>query len=372
MAKQASRRGWGRVRKLPSGKWQAGYNGPDEQIHYAPLTFQAKIDAETWLGQERRLIEQEAWTPPSVRAAKVEAKPLTVGDYATAWLASRDLKPRTRALYSGLLEVHIRPSLGSKPLAEVTPSIVRAWHSDLLPKAPTRRAHAYSLLRTVMNAAVREELIDSSPCRIQGAGSSKRVHRIEPATDAELAAIIEGMPPRYSVAVLLAAWCSLRFGELIELRRGDIDTTRGLLKIRRGVVQLKGEHIVGSPKSAAGVREVHIPPHVVEAVKQHLHDFTGPGRDALVFTGETGSYVSHSVLRRRFKAACATAGRADLRWHDLRHTGATKAAQSGATLPELMNRLGHSTVQAALRYQHVARDRDAEIAKAMSDRAMER
>src|SRR5665811_83774 len=60
------------------------------------------------------------------------------------------------------------------------------------------------------------------------------------------------------------------------------------------------------------------------------------------------------------------AGREDLRWHDLRHTGAVLAAQTGATLAELMGRLGHSTPAAAMRYQHAARDRDTEIAKALS------
>jgi integrase len=76
------------------------------------------------------------------------------------------------------------------------------------------------------------------------------------------------------------------------------------------------------------------------------------------------------VLHRRFQKATEAAGRSDLRWHDLRHTGAVLAAQAGATLPELMNRLGHASAQAALRYQHLARDRDAEIAAAMSSRAL--
>ena len=61
-----------------------------------------------------------------------------------------------------------------------------------------------------------------------------------------------------------------------------------------------------------------------------------------------------------------TAGRGDLRWHDLRQTSAVLAAQTGATLAELMGRLGHSTPGAAMRYQHAAADRDAEIAKRLS------
>ncbi len=60
------------------------------------------------------------------------------------------------------------------------------------------------------------------------------------------------------------------------------------------------------------------------------------------------------------------ADRPDLRWHDLRHTGAVLAASTGATLAELMGRLGHSTPGAALRYQHAAQGRDIEIAKRLS------
>jgi integrase len=64
-----------------------------------------------------------------------------------------------------------------------------------------------------------------------------------------------------------------------------------------------------------------------------------------------------------FYPAREAAGRPDLRWHDLRHTGAVLAAATGATLAELMNRLGHSTVGVAMRYQHAAQDRDEEIAR---------
>ena len=76
--------------------------------------------------------------------------------------------------------------------------------------------------------------------------------------------------------------------------------------------------------------------------------------------------MSPSSLYRVFYRARESAGRPDLRWHDLRHTGAVLAAQTGATLAELMGRLGHSTPAAALRYQHVAADRDYEIACKLS------
>ena len=89
--------------------------------------------------------------------------------------------------------------------------------------------------------------------------------------------------------------------------------------------------------------------------------------DALLFPAADGvSHLAPSTLYTSFYRARDLAGRPDLRWHDLRHTGAVLAAQTGATLAELMGRLGHSTPQAALRYQHAAQGRDAEIARRLS------
>jgi integrase len=160
----------------------------------------------------------------------------------------------------------------------------------------------------------------------------------------------------------------MRFGELTELRRGDIDLRTNRVKIRRGVVRVDGEFIVGSPKSDAGSRDVAIPPHLVPLVKDHLSRHTGSGKDALLFpaAADSNSHMAPSTLYKVYYPARKAAGREDLRWHDLRHTGAVLAAQTGATLAELMGRLGHSTPGAAMRYQHAAADRDAEIAKRLS------
>lgn len=176
------------------------------------------------------------------------------------------------------------------------------------------------------------------------------------------------MPERYQLMVLLAAWCGLGFGEITELRRKDIDLTNGVVKIRRAVVRVEGEFIVGTPKSDAGTRDVNIPPHLLPAVKAHLTSNITGGRDGLLFpaAGDPTQHLAPATLYRVFDKARETAGRPDLRFHDLRHTGAVLAASTGATLAELMARLGHSTAGAAMRYQHAAQDRDRVIADALS------
>lgn len=369
-----AKRDFGTIRKRSNGRYQAYYMGPDQAFHRAPSTFETKSDAEAWLAGERRLIQYDDWSPTRSRRAKVIRATEAFGPYAEAWLEHRDLKPRTRALYRRQLDRFLLPYFADTSLRDVTPAVVRVWHSKLDPTKPTQRAHVYGLLRSIMATAVADEVIQANPCRVRGAGTTKRARKVEPATLDELEVLVTEMPARYRALVLIGSWCGLRFGEMAELRRGDIDLAAQQLHIRRGVVRIKGEVTVGSPKSEAGVRDVAIPPHLIPILEGHLAEHVGPAKDALVFSAvkDPGTQVHPNTLYRHWHRARETAGRPDLRIHDLRHTGAVLAAQAGATLAELMARIGHSTPQAALRYQHAARGRDTEIAAALSRLVEER
>ena len=368
------RRGFGKVRRLPSGRFQASYAGPDLARHTAPVTFEAKIDAEHWLAVEHRLIESGQWEAPKRRALALRGV-MTLREYAPGAIDRRrvrgePLRPRTRALYASQLERLVFPTFGDKPLRSITRDDVTRWYDSLGPSHPTQRAHAYSLLRAILGQAVTEGLVATSPCQIPGAGRSTRQRRIEPASLPELAAIVEGMPERLRLLVLLGAWCALRYGELAELRRRDVDLRRGVLSISRAVVRVDGADLVGRPKSVAGLRDVAIPPHLIPVIQAHLDEHVAAGPDALLFPRpRTNHHLVHTEVTKIFMTARAAAGRPDLRLHDLRHTGAVLAAQTGATLAELMARLGHSTPGAALRYQHAAAGRDAQIAARLSELA---
>ena len=179
------------------------------------------------------------------------------------------------------------------------------------------------------------------------------------------------MPDRLKLAVPLASWCALRFGELAELRRGDIDLADEVIQVRRAMAKLvgaPGRHVIGEPKSRAGVRDVSIPPHLLDAVEHHLAEHVAPDRDSLLFPSIPGGqhHLSLASMYRVWDKARRSVGRPDLRFHDLRHTGLVLAAQAGSTLAELMARAGHSTVGAALKYQHAAQSRDREIAALLS------
>ena len=362
------KRGFGSIRRLPSKRWQAMYTGPDGAWHKGPSTFDTSQDAEAWLTDERRLISSGGWTRATSRASRAKAsRALTFGQYAERWITERELKPRTRAHYQSLLAHQILPRFGEVPLREITSEEVRTWHASLDPSKRTLRSHAYGLVRTIFATAVADEKVLANPCHIKGASNVKRAKKIQPATLSELETLVAALPHRYRLMALLASWCALRFGELVELRRKDIDLTNGVIRVRRGAVRADGQVVIGTPKSEAGIRDVAIPPHLMPLVREHLTTAVQGGRDRLLFPAADGvSTLAPSTLYRVFYRARDAAGRPDLRWHDLRHTGAVLAAQTGATLAELMSRLGHSTPQAALRYQHVAQGRDAQIAAALS------
>lgn len=364
---RSTRRSFGRLRTFRSGRWKASYTGPDGALYEAPHTFADKVDAEAWLTDRRREIDAELWNADA--AAKPER--LTFGAYAAGWLAGRQvagrpIKDRTREHYQQILDDHLLDTFGSRQLAAIKPKDVRDWYATTLVDKPTMRSHAYSLLRTIMASAVNDEIIDANPCRIVGAGRAKRVHKIRPASVEELATLTEAMPERLRLMVTLASWCALRFGETVELRRKDIDLTAEVIRVRRAAVRTKGNYAVTTPKSDAGLRDVHVPPHLLPVIEAHLGTFVAKGHDALVFPADNGGHLQPSTLYRHWYKARDAAGRSDLRWHDLRHSGAVLAAATGASLAELMARLGHSTPQAAMRYQHAAQGRDREIAALLS------
>jgi integrase len=361
------KRTFANIAQLPSRRWQVKYTGPDGMRRYAPHTFDTRLTAEAFVVATRRKIDRDQWD-----ATDLDPKEhVTFGAYAARWLANRHvagrpIKARTREHYQQILDDHLLDTFGTRQLAAIKPKDVRDWYAETLVDHPTMRSHAYSLLRTIMASAVNDELIDANPCRIVGAGRSKRVHKIRPASVEELGALTAEMPEKLQLMVTLASWCALRFGEAVELRRGDVDLSQEVIRIRRAAVRTKGAYTTTTPKSDAGVRDIAIPPHIIPAIEQHLAKYVDRGRDSLIFPAEHGGHLQPSTLQRHWYRARAKAKRDDLRWHDLRHSGAVLAAATGATLAELMARLGHSTPAAAMRYQHAAQGRDREIAALLS------
>jgi hypothetical protein len=123
-----------------------------------------------------------------------------------------------------------------------------------------------------------------------------------------------------------------------------------------------GQMRLGPPKTEAGRREVPIPSNVGPVLIDHLDRFAGPGPDGWLFPGHDGSVISARTLDRQWSIGRKSIARPDLHFHDLRHTGLTLVATTGATTAEIMAAGGHDSPAAASRYQHATRERRTALA----------
>lgn len=359
-------RRFGKIQQLPSGNFRASFVTPDGTRVFAPVTFPTHADADAWLSTQRTDLIRGTWKAHETGQTRLR-------DYALNWLASRtDLKPRTAALYQSLLDRHILPVLGDLRLRELTPAIVRDWHTALgRSTGNTARAQAYRLLRTLCNQAVRDTELQSNPCQIRRAATVTAPERTAP-TLAQIHALAEAVPARYRAMVLVAAYGGLRFGELTALTRADVTIpAQGppTVTVRRAMHRLNGTWITGSPKTDAGRRVVALPPFLSPQLAQHLDQHVSPEPAALLFGTRSGLPLARSNWTATFTRARAAVGLPDAHFHDLRHAAATLAVQNGATLKDTMARLGHASTRAALIYQHTASDRDHAIAIALDQAA---
>jgi len=360
------RRSWGKILCEKSGRYRASYVGPDLARHSAPVTFSARMDAEYWLADERRLVERGDWTPPKFRAAQKHARSQMFGEYATGWIKHRNVKPRTRQGYSELLAGPLA-KLDPIPLNLLTAEGIRGWFAGLGTKTPTRNSHAYGLLHAILATATSDGVIAANPAKIRGAMNvaSKRQPII--LTPEQVAKIATEVRAELKAAVLIGAWCGLRWGEMTELRRSDVTPDGSVLSVGRGVTHRAGECHILTPKGGKP-RTVNVPPHVAPDIANHLAHHVGAEPDALLFPGalKKCKHMPDRTFRDHFRTALKAVGITEnVRIHDMRHTAATTAARF-ATLAEVQARLGHSTVNAAMRYQHAAQSRDGELAAALS------
>lgn len=368
------KRQFGSVRKLPSGRWQARYRTLDGRMVPADQTFATKADATLWLDRVRTEQARGLDLDPTRSRIPLE-------EFAHQWLEHRvGLSPRTREIYEAQLRLHILPAidpgipaLGRIALCDLTSDLIRRWYRALeQQRSPATAAKGYVRLRQILGRAVDDDLLVKNPCRIERGGVE---HHPEQrfATMPELVALADAVDDRYRALILTAGLAGLRQGELFALRRDDIDLESGVIHVRRKRLRLaSGEVIEGAPKSAAGRRTVALLEPLVDELRRHLTTYVEEPEASFVFTTGEGWSMERSNFRQRiWIPACELAGLKELRFHDLRHTAGTLAARTGATTKELMARLGHSSTQAAMIYQHAAEDRDRLIAEGLTEMARE-
>ncbi|GLU50127.1 tyrosine-type recombinase/integrase [Nocardiopsis ansamitocini] len=358
------RRQFGTVRQISSRRWQARYRGPDGVERPADRTFATRKDAERWLSLKEAEIARQEWVDPDAGA-------VPFGVYAAGWLDERELSPKTEQLYEGLLRLHLNPTFEHMLIKDIREAHVRTWRTSRRKSKVGKStvAKAYRLMRAILNTAVGDELIRKNPCQIKGAGQEYAEER--PALSVgEVYKLADAINPRYRALVLLAAFGSLRWGELAGLRWRWLDLDARTVTVRETVYDM-ATLVKGTPKSKAGYRTVALPSLVIADLRRHRKTYGSNDPEAFVFVGARGGQLRRSNFSHYWAAACAAVGLEGVHLHDLRHAGNTFAAEAGASLRELMNRMGHSSTRAALIYLHARDGRARDIADALGERAEE-
>ena len=359
MPSKPGHRRFGSIRKLPSGRYQVRYPGPDGRIRSGLDTFERISDAQRALVLVEAQLTTGDWTDP-------ERGKVKLADYAAEWIAQRpNLRPRTVDLYRWLLAKHIVPHLGGVPIGKLSPAMIREWRALLLDAgvSVSVTAKAYRLLRAVMTTAVEEDkILPRNPCRIRGAGDEAAPER-PVLTISQLFELAETVgrrpvgnvrqiaPGQYRLrfgrggdmrtlpqtfadraSAELATAASLRWGEVTALRRCDIDLVSATVRIRAAFVERStGEILLGPPKSRAGRRTVGVPLAIIPVLTEHLATYAGPTPTALAFPGAKGGPLRRGNFNKMsaWPRAVRAIGAEGLHFHDLRHTGNSFAAESG-------------------------------------------
>ncbi|MEA5638390.1 site-specific integrase [Cutibacterium granulosum] len=364
-------------------RWAAKYKR--HGVWHTPgHTFTTAKLADDWLCDEQRLIDRDEWTPPADRRRTTRIDSTTFRDYASRWIDTRlkkgqSLAESTRHEYRRYLGY--LGDIGDEPLAATSRDDWREWYSKLCPDKPVQRARVYAFVCSVLASAVDDELIPASPLKIRGASravSDKTNLRLP--TAAEIDTIADHMPPDTRLAVLLAAWCGLRAGEIIALQRRDIDLEAPSVTVARAASRAGAQWIVKAPKSEAGRRIVPMPSFLVAEVRKHLDTYAGPRRDDWVFPADDGGMRTHAGLigtrGGRYKNGqpkyptryCKAIDETGLGWvtfHMLRHFFGTQVTWQGAGPKDAMTLMGQSTMSAWQRYQHTDPQRQRELAAAL-------
>jgi integrase len=355
--RKGGRRSFGAVRALPSGRFQARYRGPDGVEHAAPTTFASYADADGWLAAQQTDLNRGSWVNPTREGAGV-----TFAAWSQDWLDTRvAIAPRTRVGYESCLRLHINPVLGPHKLADIRRSTVQRLVARMVDAgaAPKTVSNILIVVSAVFRHAIEDGRLLRNPT--QGVQVPTRTHNeISPLLGDEVEALAraasvrpahrdrpEEEHPEWGLMVRFAAYTGLRAAEITGLRVGRVDLLRGVIDVRQTAYVVQGEMLVDQPTKNRQARQVPIPRGLADDLAAHLAATGHAGSPrAFVFPGPNGEPIRQGWFYNRiFKPAVVRAGlRSNVRFHDLRHTYASRLIDQGESMFTVSRLMGHSSI----------------------------
>ncbi len=366
MARKGAR-GGGTIRRRTDGKWEARYTigrdpGTGKQI-------QKSIYGKTQKEVSQKLREL---TTEVDNGTYQELCKMTVSEWLDIWLEEYTihLRPTTISTYRTQIDVHIRPAIGKVRLCELKTEIIQRFYNSLYRSkkalSPKTVKNIHGVLHKAVAQAVALGYIKFNPADNVTLPKVIRAE-IKPITDSNIALFLNAIRGhRFELLYTIDLFTGMRKGEILGLTWDCVDLTRNTILISKQLIQEKkkdGKYFLSATKNGKS-RSVRIPQSIVELFREQMErqrEWRALAGDAwcnewnLVFTDELGNHLSHTTVTHCFKRIVRTIGLNSCRFHDLRHSYAVAALQSGGDIKTVQENLGHYTAAFTLDiYGHVS------------------
>jgi integrase len=308
---------------------------------------------------------------------------LTVAEYLEQWLrdyAKPQTRPTTYDGYEMVVRVHLAPALGDTRLDQLRPYHIQRYYADKVDQlSPTTVRQHHRILRKALDCGVKWGLLASNPADAVDPPRPQKA-AIDVWTPEEMAQFL--MTPavrqhRLFALFAMALDTGMRRGELVGLRWVDVDMQERVIHVRRSIVSTTQGRIVQPPKSSSGVRAIRfsealagwLRKHSTSQAKERLVAGSTWTDHDLVFPQPNGKPLNaHNLSARLFPRLCEGAGVPRIRFHDMRHTHATRLLEAGVPLKAVQERLGHASGATTIDiYSHVLQATADLAATAMDD-----
>ena len=305
------------------------------------------------LGFERDFLEQQSANPDMTFQNLYE---IYMEDMAAR------LKQSTLLTKKAVLQTHILPFFGSKPINEIKASDVRRWQAKLM-SSPNNYSQTYlkkinTELNSIINYAKRFYDLNTNPCGKAGTIGKAKAEEMDYWTYDEYIAFREGVKdkPLSYICFEVLYWTGMREGELLALSLADIDFDNKTISINRTYQRIEGKDVFTSPKTRKSKRKIPIPDFLCQELSDYIQSRYMLDADERLFP-VTKSYLSHEMIR-----GCKNTGVKKIRIHDIRHSHASLLINQGCDALMLADRLGHEKVSTTLNtYSHLFPHKQQEL-----------
>ena len=272
------------------------------------------------------------------------------------------LKQSTLLTKKAVLQTHILPFFGSKPINEIKASDVRRWQAKLM-SSPNNYSQTYlkkinTELNSIINYAKRFYDLNTNPCGKAGTIGKAKAEEMDYWTYDEYIAFREGIKDKSLSYICFEVLylTGMREGELLALSPADIDLDNKTISINRTYQRIEGKDVFTSPKTRKSKRKIPIPDFLCQELSDYIQSRYMLDADERLFP-VTKSYLSHEMIR-----GCKNTGVKKIRIHDIRHSHASLLINQGCDALMLADRLGHEKVSTTLNtYSHLFPHKQQEL-----------